>query len=160
MKNFLKNPLINKILSLLAIPVFGFILLNLTFVLNAVYQNGLRLIIGLFRPLGPEVNAPLIPMLLRVSFILVIGLISWFIFQSNLKTIYKAIFTTVPVATVLVFIGMFLYQWPVISYLVGGLFCLSILYYLYHTKKSWLYYYTVILVGLILVIFTLLGGEI
>jgi hypothetical protein len=55
---------------------------------------------------------------------------------------------------------MFLYRWPVAAYSLGSLFGIGVLYYFYRTKQPWLYYYTVILVGFALAIFSLLGGEI
>jgi VIT1/CCC1 family predicted Fe2+/Mn2+ transporter len=67
---------------------------------------------------------------------------------------------TVPVAVVLVTVGIFLYRWQIVSYSVGSLLCIGTLYCFYRTKQPWLYYYTVVLVGLTLAIFTLLGGEI
>jgi hypothetical protein len=96
----------------------------------------------------------------HVMFVVIIGLISWPILRSKLGTLYKAIYLTVPLAVILVTIGMFLYRWPVVVYLVGGFITIGILYYLYRTRQPWLYYYTVVLVALTLMIFTLLGGEI
>ena len=94
------------------------------------------------------------------SFVVIIGIISWFVFKSKLKEIYKAIYMTVPLAVVFVTIGIFLFQWPIAVYLLGTLFGIGALYYFYRTKQHWIYYYTLILVGLTLAIFTLLGGEI
>jgi len=67
---------------------------------------------------------------------------------------------TVPLAVVFVTFGMFLYRWPVAAYTLGSLFSISVLYYFYHTKQPWLYYYTVILVSLTLLLAGLLGVEI
>jgi len=67
---------------------------------------------------------------------------------------------TVPIAVVLVTIGMFLYRWPVVAYSVGSLFSVGILYYLYRTKQPWLYFYAVILVSLSLLTAGLFGIEI
>jgi hypothetical protein len=94
------------------------------------------------------------------SFVVIIGIISWIVFRSGLRVLYKAIYMTVPVAVVLATVGIFLYRWPIVSYSVGSLLCIGALCYLYRTKQPWLYYYTVILVGITLAIFTLLGGEI
>jgi hypothetical protein len=49
---------------------------------------------------------------------------------------------------------------PTLIYIIGVLFGISILYYLYRTNRSWIYYYAVIFTGLTLAIFTLMGGEI
>ncbi len=92
-------------------------------------------------------------------FVVIIGLISWPIFRSKLGLLYKAIYMTVPLAVVFATIGILLYHWPVLPYLVGGLFAIGVLFYLYRTKQPWLYFYTVILVALSLMILTLLGVE-
>lgn len=149
-----------NILSALAVAFFGYILLNLTFLLDFLYWSAIRGVIGFFIPLGPEMSNRWLPPLFHVSFVIVMGIISFFIFRSRLKVLYKAIYLVVPVAVVLVTVGMFLYQWPVISYSLGGLLCLATLYYFYRTKQPWLYYYAVILTGVTLAIFTLIGGEI
>ncbi|MDP2907288.1 MAG: hypothetical protein Q8O03_05085 [Nanoarchaeota archaeon] len=100
------------------------------------------------------------PPIKHALFVVIIGLISWLVFRSKLKVLYKAVYMTVPVAVALVTVGMFLYRWPIVGYSVGSLLCIGTLYYFYRTKQPWLYYYTVVLIGLILAIFTLTGGEI
>lgn len=159
MKNLLMNPPIKNILSALAVAIFGFLLLNLTFLFDILFQSAL---IGLIRVLNPNdlMNLNWFPSIMHALFVVIIGLISWFVFRSKLKLLYKAIYMTVPVAVVLVTMGIYLYSWPIISYSVGSLLCLGTLYFFYRTKQPWLYYYTVILVSLVLVIFNLLGGEI
>lgn len=159
-KGLFKNPVVKNILLALVVAVFGFILLNLTFILDAVYQGGVRWIIGHFISLGSDSQIYWFPPLMHGSFVILIGLISWFVFKSKLKKIYKAIYMPVPVAVVLATIGIFLYSWPILVYSLCILLCLGTLYYFYRTKQPWIYYYAMVLVGLILAIFTLLGGEI
>ena len=154
------NPVLKNILSALAVAFFGFILLNLAFIFDALFQGVLRMLFGLFLPLGPESNLYWFPPLMHCLFLAVIFLISYFVFKSKLKVIYKAIYMTVPVAAVLVTVGMFLNHWPIAVYSVGVLLCAGTLYYFYKTKQPWLYYYTVILVSVVLAIFTATGGEI
>jgi hypothetical protein len=156
----LKKPVVKNILSALAVAFFGFILLNLAFMFDALFQGLIRALLGLFTPGDLFMGAPWFPPVMHVLFVILIGLISWFVFRSKLKVLFKAIYMTVPLAVVFVTIGMFLYPWPVISYLIGFFFGISLLYYFYRTKQPWLYYYAVILVGLTLAIFSLLGGEI
>jgi hypothetical protein len=160
MKKFLKNPLVKNILSALAVAIFGFILLILTFLFDAIFQSLVDGIIKLFTPVDINMTWYWFPPIKHASFIVIISLISWLVFRSKLKVLYKAIYMTVPVATVLVTVGMFLYRWPIVVYSVGSLLCIGTLYYFYRTKQPWLYYYTVVLVGFTLAIFTLLGGEI
>lgn len=160
MKKFFQIPIIKNILSALAIAFFGLILLNLTFIFDALYQGIIRGIVNLFIPFNPESRLYWLPFLFHGSFVIIIGLISWPIFKSKMRVLFKAIYLTVPVAVVLVTLGMFLNRWPIILYPLGSLLCIATLYLFYRAKQSWLYYYTVILVSLTLTIFTLLGGEI
>ena len=159
MKKLLKNLLVKNILLALVVTIFGFILLILTFLFDFIFQSAIRGFIGFFTLLDTN-NLYWFSPLMHFLFVVVIGLISWFVFRSKLKVLYKAIYMTVPVAVVLVTVGIFLYRWPIASYFVGSLLCIFTLYYFYRTKQIWLYYYAVILVGLTLAIFTLLGGEI
>jgi hypothetical protein len=120
----------------------------------------MRKLVMLFVSINPETDLSLFPALMHGSFAVLIVLISWFVFRTKLKTIYKAIYLTVPLATVLVTLGIFFYQLPVVLFLIAGLIIISLLYYFYRTKQHWIYYYAVILVSVVLTIFTLLGGEI
>jgi hypothetical protein len=159
-KSFFKNPIVKKILWVLAVTVGGFILWNLTFMFVALFQGIIRRLFMLFIQMDPEQGYGWFPGLMHGLSFIVICLISWPIFKSKLGTLYKAICSTVPLAVVFVTIGMSLNHWPVLGYSLGGLFCIGVLYYLYRTKQSWIYYYAVIFTGLTLAIFTLMGGEI
>jgi len=150
------NPCVKNILSALAVAVFGFVLLNLTFLLNFLLFQFINLFVS-------DASMPAyqwFPPVRHALFVAIIILISWPIFRSKLGTLYKAIYLTVPLAVMLVSIGIFLYPLPVVPYLVSGLFTAGVLFYLYRTRQPWLYYYTVLLVALTLMVFTLLGGEI
>ena len=155
-----KNPLAKNVLSALAVAFFGYLLLDITFIFDVIYQGVIRWIIGLFIPLGPDMDIFWFPPLMHFSFVIVIGIISWFVFRSKLDILYKAIFMTVPLAVVLATIGMFSYHLPIVAYSLGLLFCLGVLYYLYKTKQHWLYYYTLILMGIAMLLLVLLGVEI
>lgn len=156
----IKNPVIKNVLSAIAVAFFGFILLTLTFIFDALFQSLVDWVVKLFTSVDFNMTWHWFPPVKHALFVVIIGLISWLVFRSKLKTIYKAIYMTVPVAVVLVTVGMFLYRWPIVGYSVGSLLCIGTLYYFYRTKQPWLYYYTVVLIGLILAIFTLSGGEI
>ena len=157
---FLKNSIAINILSALAVVVFGFILLNLAFIFDALYQGIIDGIVGLFTSVDFNMAWSWFPPVKHAMFVVIIGLISWTVFKSKLKTIFKAIFMTVPLAIVFATIGMFLYRWPLISYLLGALFSLGVLYYLYKKKEHWLYYFTLILISLVMLLVGLLGVEI
>ena len=151
---------VKNVLSAVAVAGFGFVLLNLTFMFDWLFQSAVTWLVRLFISINPQMTYGWYPPMMHGLFVVVIGLISWWVFKSKLGVLYKAIYMTVPLAVVLVSIGIFLYRWPVVPYLVGGLFSLGVLYYFYRTRQSWLYYYTVILVSLILGIAGLLGVQI
>lgn len=156
----LKNPIAKNILSAVAIAGFGFILLNLTFLFDFLFQSLIIGLVRLFTPVDLVMAYPWLPPIMHALFVAVIGLISWSVFRSKLSVFYKAIYMTVPLAVVFATIGMFLYRWPVAAYSLGGLFSIGALYYFFRTKQPWLYYYALILVGLTLLIASLLGMEI
>ena len=91
---------------------------------------------------------------------MILAILSWFVFRSKVVTLFKAIYTTVPVATVLAFIGIYFERQPVLIYSLGALFSLGILSYLFITKKSWLYYFSVIFISITLLVIGLLGVDI
>jgi hypothetical protein len=109
---------------------------------------------------NPPMGCYWFPPMMHAAFVALIGLISWAIFRTKIRALFKAIYLTVPTAVVLVTLGIFFYQLPVIPYLLGFLLIAGVLYCFYRTKQPWLYYYSVILIGLVLAIFTFLGGEI
>jgi hypothetical protein len=143
------------------VAAIGFVLLNLTFLLNyLVFQ-----FINIFMPSNPMPSNPesapqWFPLARHILFLIIIALISWIVFRSKLRVLIKAIFMTVPTAVTLVTIGILLYPSPVLPYLVGALLTIGVLFYFYRTHRPWLYYYSVILVALVLMVFTLMGGEI
>ena len=155
-----KNPIVKNILSAVAVAGFGFILLNLTFLFDFLFQSLVDAIVTLFTPVNFNMAWNWFPPVKHALFVGVIGVISWFVFRSKLGVLYKAIFMTVPLAVVFATLGIFLYRWPIAAYSLGGLFAIGVLYYFYRTKQPWLYSYTVILVGFVLAILSLSGGEI
>lgn len=155
-----KNLIVKNILSAIAVAVFGFILLNLAFMFDFLVQSLVIGLIKLFTPVNFETNFQWLPPAMHGLFVVIIGIISWFVFRSKLGTLYKAIYLTVPLAVVFATLGIFLYRWPVAVYSIGSLFSIGVLYYFYRTKQPWLYYYTVILIGITMLLVGLLGVEI
>jgi hypothetical protein len=154
--NLLKRPYVINILSALAVAAIGFVLLNLTFLFNFLVFR----FIDIFIPDDLESLPRWLPVARHILFVIIIGLISWVMFRLKLPVLIKAIFMTVPTAVTLVTIGILLNPVPVLPYVIGGLLTIGVLYYFYRTNKSWLYYYSVSLVAVILMVFTLMGGEI
>jgi hypothetical protein len=95
--------------------------------------------------------------LLFLSLMLVLSL---FVFKSKLKPLYKAIYMTAPLTVIFMNIGMFSYQLPIVTYSLGVLFFSCVLYYLFKTKKPWIYYYSLLFVSFVMLLVMLLGIEI
>lgn len=145
-----------RIFTLIAIPILGYILLNLTFIFDFLFQS----MLDKFFPIDYNMTCAWFPMGKHILFMVIIALISWFILKSNLKELYKAIYSAVPTAVILVTVGMFLYHWPIIEYVVSMLILGIIIFYLYKTKKSWIFYYAVTWVALGLLVMSILGMDI
>jgi hypothetical protein len=90
----------------------------------------------------------------------ILAVLSWFIFRSKLATLYKAMYTTLPMGTVLAFIAIDFYSQPVLVYSFGALFAFGVLAYLFFTKKPWPYYFSVISISIVLFMVRLLGVEV
>ena len=135
-----------NILIIIAMPILGFILLNLTFIFDALFQLILRMV--------------RIPINMHILFAIFILIISWFVLKSKLKNIYKAVYSHIPVAVILVTEGILLYKWTPAVYIVGSLTYGIIILYLYKTKKEWYFYYSVSWLTLALLIMGILGVDI
>jgi len=156
----IKNPIIKKILLAILMALAGYVLLNMTFLVDFLFQGSVRGIISIFLP--PDTFEKLIffPWAMHGMFAVIIVLLSWLVFRSKAKTFYKATYFFVPSAVVLVTVGIIFYRWPILSYVIGGLLTLGCLYYLYRTKRSWEYFYVVILISLTLFVSSLMGMQI
>lgn len=158
-RKILQNPIIKNILQGLAVIFFGFILLNLVFLLAALFRNFFALLTKPFLPVNG--NLPVwFSILWGALFLAFIFIVSWFIFRSDLGTLYKGIFMTVPIAVALFIVGIVFWQYPIISYILSGLIIIGILFYFYRAKKPWIYYFAVIFVAVALLIMNLTGADI
>jgi magnesium-transporting ATPase (P-type) len=155
-----KHPAIKIILSALAVAVFGFILLNIAFLADFLFQTVIDRIIRLFTPADINMGWAWFPLVKHLVFVLVIGLLSLAVFRSELRVLYKAIYMTVPLAAVFATIGIVFYRWPAVAYSLGALFTAVLLYHLYRKKQPWLYYYTLLLVAAAMLLAGILGVEI
>lgn len=151
----IKNPILRNTLSALAILVSIPIMLTLLFLLYALIFNLYDMLIPL-KPDGPNPYFIIRPITLFV----ILAVLAWFIFRLKIATLYKAIYTTWPVATVMAFVGIYFEHSPILTYSLCALFAIGILGYLFFTKKSWFYYISVIPVSIALLLVKLLGVEI
>jgi len=101
-----------NILSVLVIVVGGFILFNLAFLLAAFVINATMSVLGMAQNESP-------PIVGRVLYLLLIILISWFVFRSRLNDIIKATFFTTPLMIIFAMVGISLYQQS--KWLIAGI---------------------------------------
>ncbi len=133
------------------IVVGGFILFNFAFILTALVMRGTMLVMRM-----PENMAP--PSLARFLAFALILFMSWLVFKSGLNHTFKATFLTMPLMTVLVLLGLSLYNQPKwMLYGAGAGIILVLLAYLYKKRLPWVYYFATIYVA-ILGIYIMVSG--
>lgn len=147
---------VKRVLIAVLIPVIGFVLLNLTFLLYALYAN------LFFKLSPPQYDSPLkwVPVLRSFLFIIIIAVLTALILKSKLNEIIKAVYLEVPAAICLVTEGMYLYRWPVLSGIVGALIYAAFIFIIYKKKKPWFYYYSASFVAAVCLIILITGTDI
>ncbi|MDP3387084.1 MAG: hypothetical protein Q8S24_07610 [Eubacteriales bacterium] len=147
----------SPIIALIFIPLVGFVLLNIAFLLTAVIRMGLARLFFM----GNSEPAAWMPRFFHIGTAMLFLLLSFLVLRmKSLKPLFKATFSVVPTAVLLVYTGMFLYNWPAVVYVVSGLIVASIIFYLYKTKRSWMFYYAVGLVSATLLYMQINGIDI
>ncbi len=147
----------NPIVALIVIPLVGYVLLLIAFLLTAIIRMGLARLFFM----GDSEPAAWMPRFFHIGTALLFLLLSFLVLRmKNLKPLYKATFSVVPTAVLLVYTGMFLYNWPTVVYIISGLIVISILLYLYKTKRSWMFYYAIGLVSITLLYMQINGIDI
>ena len=147
-----------NLLSALIITVGGFLLFNAAFILAAAVHQVCSLIVRLIA--GRDDFAVNL-MFWQYLFILVVLVISWFIFKSKWKTLIKATYLTMPLMVLLVFAGIRFYeqpQWVPIG--IGIILIGAVMFYLYKKKLPWQYYYATIFTGIVALVVVLAEIEI
>ncbi len=144
------KPWVKSLLSVLVIIGGGFALFNLAFIIAAA----IMWLTGIFTGLeGPRHVVGIIMLILLV--------LSWFVFKSRLSNLLKATFLTMPLMTILVSLGLLLYEQPQwITYVIGAILIVMVLIYLYTKKLQWHYYVSTLYVGILALIIMITGMEI
>lgn len=143
--------------TVVVVPVVGFILLGLTFILDAGYQ----FLINRFFPHNYDMDVSWFPPIKHLTFFVIVLVVSYFIFKAKkLKDIYKAVYACVPTAVILVSVGIFLYEWQMLVYGLSALIYAAIILYLILKKKPWFYWYSVTWTAAVLLIMAVTGTEI
>ncbi len=151
----IKNKTIKTLLSIIAIIVIGYILLNITFLFYAVIAWIIAYPAGGMEAVSKWIG----PTSFTISTVLV-ALFTYLIFRSKWPTLIKAIYLPAPTAVMIVITGIMLYRWPIISYSVSAVLTAIVIYIFYKYKQPWIYYFSVILTALTILIFSMLGGQI
>lgn len=140
---------IKKGLLILAVPLLGFLLICLTFYAYCWLNNGINYIF----------SGIIDPNITQSFFLLIIAVVSIAVYRSKIKEEFKAIFTVVPMAVTFVIIMRLLKDWPITAYAINAIIFFAAMYILYSLKKSWVYYYSVILVVVTFIVMIILGIE-
>lgn len=129
---------LGKFISCLVIIIGGFILFNVAFISAAFIMNTTNRILGLGENTVPHIIGVLI-------FLLILAVLCWLVYRSNLDKLLKATALTVPLVVVLTIVGIRLYEQPQwVPFLVGSSIVLGLFYYLYIKKSPWEYFFAVI----------------
>jgi hypothetical protein len=142
----MENAIKKNIPSALAIFASVIVVIPLVFILDHMH-------------IGSGPSRLLIPLLPLLFLLIVLIVLSRIVFRSNKTVLYKAVYTVVPITIILYYIYIGLPGWTVLeSHLLGALFIVCILVYLFFKKKNWRYYFSVISTTIALLIFELLVG--
>lgn len=155
-----KNSLLKNILSFLAVPVFGFILFNVALILNIFFQTTIDKVVSNFTPLNMNRVWSWYPLAKHLIFVFIVGLISRQIFKSKVKSVFKAIYLTLPLAMIYISLIILFYRWPIVIFSLAIYFFLGTLYFLKKKRLHWLYYWALILVSITLLVLSLMSAQI
>lgn len=147
----------NPILALFFIPLGGLILLNLAFLLTAVIRFTMVRLINI----NDSNSLSRIPFAMHIGTAVILLAFSYLVLTKvEFNDLYRATFSIVPIAVLLVYTGMFLFEWPIAVYAVSVAIVASILIYLYKTKRPWMYYYALFLISSALLYMQITGIDI
>ena len=146
----MKSKAVRRILEMVLMSVLSFIGFNLAFMLAAVVILSLVQILG---PLGHLIGRPV--------FIVLLTLLTWFVFRFKLPVWAKASIYSMNLMSVLVVVGIYLFAFgPLWNTLLLGITMAALVIYLVKTHKPWQYSFSTVFVGLTLAYVILAGVEI
>jgi hypothetical protein len=152
-----RNPAVRNVLTAIAATAAGFVLLNLAFMADALFQHVMDETV---RIAAPALRWNWLPAAKHGMFAVLILLVSLLVLRSKLNVFIKATFMILPLATVYVTIGMLLSSRPIIAWLLGALTGVGVLICLCRTKKPWLYFYTLILISVAMLLVSIFDVQI
>ncbi|MCL4364635.1 hypothetical protein M1328_05360 [Patescibacteria group bacterium] len=156
----MKNKTVKKILSALLVAVFGYIVINLTYLVDFIFQTFLDDVVRIFFKAEVNLVWHWYPIAKDLLFLLIVVLVSRSVFQSKMKTLYKNIFLTLPLSVIYTTINIFFFRWPIVVYLAEAYFFFGFLYVFKRLKLSWLYFYTLYFFSLLILILNMMRWQI
>ncbi|MEW6173205.1 MAG: hypothetical protein AB1510_09105 [Bacillota bacterium] len=155
MFNKIENIVIRNIVYVAIILVGGFALFNAAFMLAAIVVNGINLLLRL----SSDSQPPTIYSIL--VFILLLLVASYFVFRSKLDDLIKATFLTMPLMSLLIAIGVSLYEQPkYVPISIGAVIIVALTGYFYIKKMPWMYYFAELYVAALAFFIVLTGIDI
>jgi len=131
----MRKPVLSILIPVLAAPVLGAALLNLTlacyFILDLLMGRGVLNAAGR-----------------NLIFLLIIAAVSRQVFLGRFSEVFKGIYAIVPAAVTLFSLESMLNPWPVLVISLSGAAYCMIMYYVLAAQKSWIYWYTLSLLTL------------
>lgn len=151
------------VLPAVVIPVGGFVLFNLGFLLDALFQLGAGSLLGLLLGEGWQELTPGLSISLNVVFAgLVLAAYALAARSPRIPTLVKAVFATLPAVFLLATVGLGFFslsgKWGGLG--AGALLAAAAVGVLVWKKKSWMYSYAVLFSGVCLALTVLLGIDI
>jgi len=155
--SFAGGPFGEHVWQSLMISAIGFVLVNASFILDFLWHNSVTLAIMQITGSDPNELYAWYPHALKVSFLLLVLLASYFALTSKLSTVIKAAFSTVPVVSLLLAVGAFFAGSSTYATLSGTAIVAGILYWLSRHDMPWQYIFSVLLAGICSLAFIVAG---
>lgn len=130
------------------IAIVGFLLVNISFMLDLLWHNSVTFAMFQLTGLDPNDTYAWYPVVLKISFLLMIVLIAYFLYLSRLGTLIKASFTAIPVATLLLTIGLSMSGSSTYAVLSCLVVLAGIVTWLIRHRIPWQYSFSALLAGL------------
>lgn len=136
------------LVPIVVIMVGGFVLFGVAFFADFAFQSVIRRLVRLEFPL-------------HIPFAVLVLVISYFILKSSkLPDLLKATYFCVPAMVTLLITYISLYNWPVAAYVADVVVAGLLLFYLIRTKRSWIFYYALSYVLVLVIAIRILGIDI
>ena len=136
------------LLPVVVIMVGGFFLFGVAFVGDFAFQSVLRRLVRIDFPL-------------HIPYALLVLVISYFILKSTkLPDLFKATYFCMPAMVTLLITYISLYNWVIVAYIAEVIVAGLLLFYLIRTKRTWIFYFALSYVLVLVITIRILGIDI